>query len=82
MITKLTVFFVRSIGWATIRNVITPKRLCNAVFTFTAEKLILAVGICAYFGPRGPKSFLSNCFVSQYEAKMKEGKKENRPIRY
>lgn len=74
--TKLTIFFIRNISWATIINLITSKRLCNAVFIFAAQKLILAVGICAYFRPYRFKSQLSNRFVGQYEAKKKKKRKE------
>lgn len=70
--TKLTIFFIRIISWAAIINLITSKRLCNAVFIFAAQKLILAVGICAYFRPYCFKSQLSNRFVGQYEAKKKK----------
>ena len=78
--TKLTIFFIRIISWAAIINLITSKRLCNAVFIFAAQKLILAVGICAYFRPYCFKSQLSNRFVGQYEAKKKKGKREKNPI--
>lgn len=61
--TKLTIFFIRIISWATIINLITSKRFCNAVFIFAAQKLILAVAICAYFRPYCLKSQLSNRFV-------------------